>query len=302
MSATAPCVPCCSTPQTVNVPGVEGDPGDPGTNGVSAYSITTTSPVTVPAPTGTVSVNVNTTLWMVIGQIVIVGQGVGAALGGPGPSTFRVDSIPSASVVSLEYLGYAGDVSPGGGNTLSIGCVVSAAGDALQNPLPVNMGGTGASVASGAGGALQNLGIGYPPITVYGAGTSYVVTATLAQITLGTTSPITVLTLAGTYLIFYRIKLDYQGKTFAANHVFTLELEKINNGGPARLTTASQASIITPVITTQTYSVIIMGAAVAYTTAVNTDQIGLYAGLDVLPVEAGTVEISECEIVALKIY
>lgn len=301
MSAASPCVPCCSTPQSVNIPGLEGEPGDNGTNGISAFSITTTQTV-VPIPTVTVNVDVNSTLWMVIGQIVIVGQGVGAGLAGPGPSTFKVDSIPSATVVSLEYLGYAGDVAPGGGNTLSTGCIISPAGDALLSPLAIANGGTGASVVGGVGGALQNLGLGYTPITVYGAGTAFTVPSpAFAQITLGTTSPITTLTALGTYLIFYRCRIDFQAATFPLS-VFTLQLEKLNNGGPNPLTSNSNASMIIPVIgVATTYSLDVVGGPQVYVNADVTNQIGLYAKLTIPP-SAGDLQISECEIVAVKLF
>src|SRR5690349_2961104 len=98
MSATSPCVPCCNTPQTINIPGSPGSAGAAGTNGVSTFSLTTADFV-VPALNATVLVSVSSSLWMVVGQVLIVGQGPGAVLANPGPATFVVTSIPSTTTV-----------------------------------------------------------------------------------------------------------------------------------------------------------------------------------------------------------
>ncbi len=304
MSATAPCVPCCSTPQSVNIPGVEGDPGDNGLNGVNAYSIVT-SDFVVPMPTVTVSAIVDSTLWMVIGQIVIAGQGVGAALAGPGPSTFKVDSITSATVVVLKYLGYAGDIAPGGLNTISAGCIISAAGDALASPLAIANGGTGGTTILGA---LNNLGLGYNPFTVYGFGTlgadAYVLTANAVndpstEVAVGGTSITLPITRAGTYLVFARASLDFRGTTFAASRQINA---KIRNTATSADIPNLTGNFFTPVITTLTYTEgILILAPVLFVTAVTTDVLTMLARIAVLPT-AGTVEIAEASIVAVKLY
>jgi len=295
MSAVTPCTPCCSSPQTVNIPGVEGDNGNDGTNGINAFTLTTGN-FNVPALVNqTVAIPVGNTSWMVVGEVVIVGQGLGAALTFPGPATFVVDSITSLNAFVGKWLQYSGDVA--GGTAISSGATVTSTGGTFTSPLPIAAGGTGAGSVSAA---LANLGVGQPPITVYGAGTSYVITASQQAVVLGTTSPSLVLTQAGTYLIFSRIRYDYQGKTFAANHVLTAKLRRTNN--TAADLSGANASIITPVITTVTDSIVVPLPPVVYTTANTNDAIALFAGISALPAEAGTVEVSECEIVAVRIF
>lgn len=131
MSATTPCTPCCTTPQTVNIPGAQGPQGGNGTNGQNAFTLTTADFV-VPAVASPVTVSVASSLPFVIGQKVIVGQGPGAALAGPGPGTFQVLTIPSVASLQLTFLGYSGDVAPG--QTISSGAVVSPAG--VQSAFP----------------------------------------------------------------------------------------------------------------------------------------------------------------------
>ena len=102
MSATAPCVPCCSTPQVTNVPGVEGPAGTNGANGINAFTTLTGGGLTVPAVGSTVTATVANSQWCVVGQNVIAA----------GPANFLVTAVPSAVSVTLEFLGYPGDVAP----------------------------------------------------------------------------------------------------------------------------------------------------------------------------------------------
>jgi hypothetical protein len=119
MSAAIPCVPCCTTTQVVNVPGLQGAPGTNGINGVNAYAMTTADFTTPSSDGANVSVSLTNTLWMVVGMVVIIGQGGGAALpvGHTGPATFRVVSLPSSISATLSFLHRTGDV----GNNILIG-------------------------------------------------------------------------------------------------------------------------------------------------------------------------------------
>lgn len=96
----------------------------PGSAGLSAFAILAAS-FTVPAVGSTVTVTVNQTQCLVVGQTVIIGQGAGAVLANPGPGTFFVDSIPSDTTVTLEFTGSPGDVTAG--STISSGAVLAAA-------------------------------------------------------------------------------------------------------------------------------------------------------------------------------
>lgn len=102
-----------------------GTNGTNGTNGVDGFTILT-SLFTNPGVGNPTTVGVVNSSWMVVGQVVILGQGVGAALAAPGPVTCVVTAIPSAVTVTLTPLGYPGDSV---GN-VSIGGVVSVAGRA----------------------------------------------------------------------------------------------------------------------------------------------------------------------------
>lgn len=300
MSAITPCTPCCATPQTVNIPGLEGLTGNNGTNGRNAFTLTTADFVVPNAINGTVAIQVGDTSWMVVGQTLIVGQGLGGALLFPGPATFKVDSITSLTGFVGKWLQYSGDVAPNttiGSGTGTGGAVVTPSGGTFTSPLPIAGGGTGAGSVSAA---LAALGVGQAPITVYGSGATYVITASQQAVTMGGTSPSLVLTQAGTYLIFSRIRYDYQGKTFAANHVLTAKLRRTNN--TAGDLSNANASIITPIITTVTESIVVPLPPVVYQTTNTNDAIALYAGINALPAEAGTVEVSECEIVAMRIF
>lgn len=301
MSAATPCVPCCSTPQSVNIPGLEGLPGTNGLNGQSAFTITL-GDILIPAAPGSnvvAPVLVGSTSWMVVGQILIIGQGPGAALANPGPATFQVVAITNPTTLTLKYLGYPGDA--GVGLLISTGAYVSPAGvqsATVANPLPVANGGTGGASVSAA---LTNLGLNTVPIAAYGSGAAYTITAVQAAVTMGGTSPAIVITTAGTWMLFARIRFDYVGKTFAANHTLTAKLRRTNNT-PADVTNAT-ASAVTPIITTQTYTHLAYSLPpVVYVTVNATDAIALYAAIDVLPAEAGTVTVPECEVVAVRLF
>lgn len=117
----------------MNTPGAPGAPGTPGTDGQSAYTVTTADFV-VPVDTVTpVTVPVLSSLWMVIGQVLIAGQGEGTTLANPGPATFKVNAIPSGSAVQLLWLQQVGDVA--GGTTISSGAVVSPSAEQPTLPL-----------------------------------------------------------------------------------------------------------------------------------------------------------------------
>src|SRR5512143_1450257 len=106
MPTPSPCVPCCTTPQVVNTPGSQGLPGTNGTNGINGLDAFTilTSLFTNPGVGNPTTVGVLNSSWMVVGEVVIVGQGVGAALANPGPVTCEVTAIPSSASVTLTPL------------------------------------------------------------------------------------------------------------------------------------------------------------------------------------------------------
>lgn len=125
MSNTLNCCSPCSTVQPAQIPGLEGVPGLDGTDGINAFTHTSADFV-VPNAGDTVSVTVDSSAWMVIGQGVIVGIGVDGV--GNGPAHFRVSSLPSSTSVVLEFANQAGDLiagdSVGAGSTVSPAAIV----------------------------------------------------------------------------------------------------------------------------------------------------------------------------------
>lgn len=112
---TTSCTPCCTTVPPVNIPGVEGDDGADGVDGTNAYTLLSAD-VVVPAVGANVTASVLDSIWMAIGQILVM----------DGPANFSVVSKPSASSVTLTFLGYTGDVAPA--STIVSGSTVSPAG------------------------------------------------------------------------------------------------------------------------------------------------------------------------------
>lgn len=124
MSAPLSCCNPCSTVETVNVPGIEGAPGVDGVDGQNAYTFLTADILSFANP---VTANVISSVWMVVGQVLIIGDGY-PSVGETNYAHFRVSSIPSSTQVVLTYLGYSVDNGDGDG-TLLTGCGVSPSGE-----------------------------------------------------------------------------------------------------------------------------------------------------------------------------
>lgn len=162
------CSPCASV-QTVNVPGPQGaggTNGTNGTNGTSAYSIAmATNPGdltagTIPAVGSDVPLKVSSTLWMVVGQIVIIGpQNT--------PSRFHavVKTIVSTSSVVVTALGYYGDAA--NPTTIPLNAVVAPAGIATSGTKCLAFAYTDVSPA--ATGSDQTLATVTIPATLFNA-------------------------------------------------------------------------------------------------------------------------------------
>lgn len=107
MASTLSCCNSCGTVEVTQVPGTEGTPGIDGTDGVNAFSIIAIQ-FTIPTIGNNVTVDVDSSVWMVIGQVVIAGAGYANPAAG-GPAHFTVISIPTADSVELQALGSVGD-------------------------------------------------------------------------------------------------------------------------------------------------------------------------------------------------
>lgn len=178
------CVPTCATTPPVIIPGSPGTPGAPGAagaDGVSAYSVLSASMV-VPGDTSTpVTITVNSTLWMVVGEALIIGQGNAPTLANPGPATFKITAIPSPLSVTMLWLNAPGDVAAG--TAISAGAIVTPTG---TSAVLANDSVTAANLDESARGGIYQYGVGVfaanvyavtltPAATVYTAGQRVVV-------------------------------------------------------------------------------------------------------------------------------
>jgi hypothetical protein len=215
---------CCPTVAPVDIPGspgADGAAGADGSNGVNAYTVTT-APFVVPADTVTpVTVAVASSIWMVIGQQLIIGQGIGAVLANPGPASFQVSAVLSTSSVTLLWRNRVGDV--GAGSTISSGAVVSPAGSVIATPMAIADGGTSATTKAGAQTAL---GLGQDMVNSTSTGLAQAITAANVQAgAVDVTIPA-----AGSYAIEAGLTVEFTGVTFAASRSITFKVRNITQG------------------------------------------------------------------------
>lgn len=137
------------------------------------------------------------------------------------------------------------------------------------------------------------------PITVYGSGTAYALTATAAAVNLGTTDPVIVLNKAGKYKISARLQIRLNGATFASSREVISKLRRTNN--TAADITSGTTTIPTGITTTQTGLLAIVTIPdVVYETALENDSVTIFSSVAVLP-SAGTIEVTEASIFAQRI-
>lgn len=119
MSALS-CCNACGTIEVTNVPGSEGAAGTNGVDGLNAFAHTTTNTL-LPGNGNPVDVDVDSSVWAVLGQIVVMGVGADG-LGTTGPQHFTVAALPSATQMTLTQTNVAGDIGAG---TITTGGVVT---------------------------------------------------------------------------------------------------------------------------------------------------------------------------------
>lgn len=137
------------------------------------------------------------------------------------------------------------------------------------------------------------------PLTVYGAGTAYSLTATPAAVDLGTTDPVIVLNKAGKYRISARVQIRFNGATFAASRDVVTKLRRTNNT-PADIANSS-TTLPTGIVTTQTGLFEVFNLPeVFYETALDDDSITLFSSVSTLP-SAGSIQVVEASIFAQRV-
>ncbi len=149
-------------------------------------------------------------------------------------------------------------------------------------------------------------GLGFSPatnvfsvVTGYGTGTPYTLTATAALAHFGTTDPAVTLPTTGQWLLLARANVKYVAATFAANQTLAVKLRK-TSGTAADLASAFTTNTLR-IITTITDSAGQLRLPPVVYAATANDTIQLFGNLSVLPT-VGTVQITEAEIVAIRLY
>lgn len=276
------CAPTCCTPSTppVQIPGAPGATGAAGTNGVngaSAYTVTTNDFVNPPDTVTPVTINVASSIWMVIGEFLIIGQGLGAALANPGPTTLKITAIPSTTSVTGLWQNFPGDVAAGA--TISSGAVVTPSGRVQVVPLTIALGGTGAATKAAAQTAL---GLGQDPVTSSSTGLAQAITAANLQAgTVDVTIPA-----AGEWLIEGGITVEYTGVTFAASRSITFKVRNITQGVDIVSKTVKTGAQTTLTFPDADYVVVPTG----YAGGIAADHLQLFCLIDVIN-SAGTLSL-----------
>lgn len=280
------CCSPCPTIQTINVPGSQGSAGAAGTNGINgidAFSFLTAN-FNTPADTVTpITISVSSSLWMIIGERIMIGQGAGLVLANPGPGTFIVTAIPSPTTVTVTFVHATGDV--GFNTTISAGAVVSGVGvSSIVLPVAIADGGTGAITKAAAQTAL---GLGQDPIVSSNSGLTQIITN--AEVQVGTVD-VTIPAL-GRYLIAGWITVDCDGASFA-NRVITFRIRNTTQNVNLATKTYHTQTLVTQDLPSADYYIQVSDA-----TAAAADHIQLRWGCDTIN-SAGTYQIIAAELIA----
>lgn len=220
MSTPSDCIPCgCTTPVTVNTPGspgAQGPAGTNGTNGINAFTVTAANFLT-PALSGSVTIQVASSAWAVVGQAIAIANGTAVS------DTYVVTAIPDSTHLTITYENYGTNVNTG--NTVNSGSGVSPSGfqPGITNPLPIANGGTNATTKAAA---QTSLGLGQNALVSTVSGLTQAVTAGYLQVG---ACAVTV-TAAGSYLFSGFVTVDWAGVTFASNRIVSVKLRNTTQG------------------------------------------------------------------------
>lgn len=200
-------------------------------------------------------------------------------------------STPSGGALTATYIGYgngsnvltgeAGFTYNATSNTLAVPNIDASTGTTTVGPLV-----TADSVP------LLN------ERTVYGTGTAYTLTNATAAVDMSGTDPVVTINSAGTYLIQVRVLMNYSGATVAAETA-NVKLRRTNN--TAADVTGATTTIDLPVATTLTHSYgVVTLPPIIYTTTNTDDSLTIFANVSAT-LGAGSIQIGEASIVALRI-
>jgi len=203
-----------------------------------------------------------------------VGQNAFLADGGS-VTNFLVTAIPSATQVTLKLLGFQGD-------TLGLG---GKPGRDFLYPGTAN---------------ITTFGISQ---TVQAAGTAYGLTASMAQVSFGTTSPELTMTQPGTYLFLATARVDLAAADYnaAATQTVTLKLRDVTGGNDL---SGSQTSMLFTSVngTAQTYTLKSGALPPVIATVASGDSVALFGQIGTVPQTSGAVNVVEATITAVRLY
>jgi hypothetical protein len=131
--------------------------------------------------------------------------------------------------------------------------------------------------------------------TAYAAGTPYSLTNTSALLNFGTTDPKITITQAGDYRIKARVRLDYNGATFAASRTVTLKLRRTAPSGSTL--SNSTIAVTTAIVTTLSQTFMVIEIPEIIYTATGGDVIEVWGDVSVMPT-AGSLDAVEASIIA----
>ena len=136
--------------------------------------------------------------------------------------------------------------------------------------------------------------------TVYGSGTAFPLPGvTPAAVDSGVTDPVITINSAGTYIIEVRVLLNYAAAV-VASETATIKLRRTNNS--AADVTGATTTIDLPVAgsaLTHSYGVVIL-PPVIYTTTNTDDSLTIFGSVSA-SLSSGSIQVTECSIVALRI-
>lgn len=200
-----------------------------------------------------------------------------------------------------------GQTAFGWGNHASAGYLTSEVDGSTTNEIELpSQSGQNGKLLSTNGTTTQWVSSASAPGTnnsaAYGTGTVYTLTTTSSKVDFGTTDPSITLPAAGTYLILANVKIEYAGLLTLLPTSVNFKLRRTNNtvADLSNATTQFNVPAISLTALTQTAGDTDL-QPVIYTTTNSNDVIEVW-GSRGANVSAGSIQVGEASIVAIRIY
>lgn len=130
-----------------------------------------------------------------------------------------------------------------------------------------------------------------------GTGSDYSLTTTQALLAFGAGTPQIVITTPGVYLLFARVRLDYNGATFSSNRTISLAIARTNNTPDEIVDMSAKVRVVT---TDSSTAGVYMLPVTIYETANKDDALEIQGRISTLP-SAGSLDAVEAELTAVRI-